>query len=293
MARKEDIIVGRRLKTSYITTVVSISLVLFVLGLLGLVILYTRAISDHVKENITLSVILQENAAQKDIERMRENITNMPAVNTMNYVSREEAAEQMKQDLGEDFVAFLGYNPLHPILEVGLKAGYANTDSMAIIETRLLKNPIVTEVDYQKDLVHLVNENVQKIGVVLGVFSLLLMLIAFALINNTIRLSVFSRRFLIKSMQLVGATQSFIRRPFVVKGILQGIIGALLAIVLLIFTLYTAQQQIPELVVFQDVRMLVQLFALVIFLGIIISWISTHFAVRKYLKIKTDNLYFY
>lgn len=293
MARKEEIIVGRRLKTSYISTVVSITLVLFVLGLLGLVIMHAHKISDHVKENIGISVILHENASAADISHLQKTLDIMPGVNSTEFISGEQAARQLVADLGEDFVAFLGYNPLNPIIEVRFKAGYANADSLAVFEAGLLKNRVVREVDYQKDLVHLVNENVRKISLVLLMFSSLLMVIAFALINNTIRLSVFSKRFLIKSMQLVGATQGFIRQPFVIKGIIQGIIGATLAIALLIFSLYTAQKHIPELVAFQDVKMLFSLFLLVIFLGIVISWISTHFAVKKYLKIKTDNLYFY
>ena len=293
MARKEDIIVGRRLKTSYISTVVSITLVLFVLGLLGLIIMHARKLSDHVKENIAISVILLDNASPADINHLQKTLDVMPSVNTTEYISQEKAAEQLMADLGEDFVAFLGYNPLHPTLEVRLRAEYANPDSLVIFEKELLGNRIVKEVDYQKDLVHLVNENVGKIGFVLLIFSGLLMVIAFALINNTIRLSVFSKRFLIKSMQLVGATQSFIRKPFVIKGIVQGIIGATIAIGLLILSLYTAQRQIPELAAFQDMEMLFSLFVLVILLGIVISWVSTYFAVRKYLKIKTDYLYFY
>lgn len=293
MARKEEIIVGRRLKTSYISTVISIALVLFVLGLLGLVILHARKISDHVKENISISVILQDNASDADATHLQKTLDSMAGVNSTEFIPKEIAAEKLMAELGEDFVAFLGYNPLNPTIEVTLRSGYANTDSLALFEKSLLTNRLVKEVDYQKDLVHLVNENVRKIGFVLLLFSILLMVIAFALINNTIRLSVFSKRFLIKSMQLVGATQPFIRKPFVLKGIIQGIIGATIAIGLLIFSLFTAQNHIPELIAFQDVQMLFSLFVFVIFLGIIISWISTHFAVKKYLRIKTDNLYLY
>lgn len=293
MARQEDIIVGRRLKSSYISTVVSITLVLYVLGLLGLIVLHAKIISDYLQENIGFSVILTDNVRQAEISVLQNNLDAKPAVKTTKFISKEEAAEELTDEIGEDFVEFLGYNPLFPSVDVRLRAGYTHPDTIKVFEKQLMENRVVKEVYYQKSLVHLINENIKRIGAVLLLFSVLLTIIAFALINNTIRLSVFSKRFLIKSMQLVGATQSFIRKPFVIKGIFQGIIGAIIAIGLLIFTLYTAQRQIPELQAFQDINLLFFLFAIVILLGIIISWISTFFAVKKYLKIKTDNLYFY
>lgn len=293
MAKKEEAIIGRRLRTSYISTVVSITLVLFVLGLLGLVMLHARKLSDHVKENLGFSVILHDNARPAEISHLQKTLDVMPAVKSTEYVSSDMAAETLMEELGEDFVEFLGYNPLFPSIEVRLVASYANPDSLVLFEDEVMKNRIVREVHYQKDLVSSVNDNVEKIGLGLLVFSLLLLAIAFTLINNTIRLSVFSKRFLIKSMQLVGATQSFIRKPFVIKGVVQGLIGASLAILLLLGVLYAGQHQIPELITFQDSRMLLSLFVMVILLGILISWISTHMAVKKYLRIKTDYLYLY
>ncbi len=293
MARQEDKIIGRRLKSSYISTVVSITLVLFVFGLLGLVILHARKLSEHIRESIAVSVFIDERAGSTEIDRLQTALNKMPAVNETRFVSREEAAEDLMQELGEDFVDFLGYNPLSASIIIGLKATYANPDSLQLFEEDLKKYPMITDVDYQQSLVHLVNENVRRIGYGLLVFSLLLLIIAFALINNTIRLSVFSKRFLIKSMQLVGATQSFIRRPFILRGVMQGIVGAAITILLLVATLYAGHQQIPELIMFYDTRMLLILFAGVFLLGIIISFIATFFAVRKYLKIKTDFLYYY
>lgn len=293
MAKKEEAIIGRRLRTSYISTVVSITLVLFVLGLLGLVMLHARKLSDHVKENLGFSVILHDNARPAEISHLQKTLDVMPAVKSTEYVSSDMAAETLMEELGEDFVEFLGYNPLFPSIEVRLVASYANPDSLVLFEDEVMKNRIVREVHYQKDLVSSVNDNVEKIGLGLLVFGLLLLAIAFTLINNTIRLSVFSKRFLIKSMQLVGATQSFIRKPFVIKGVVQGLIGASLAILLLLGVLYAGQHQIPELITFQDSRMLLSLFVMVILLGILISWISTHMAVKKYLRIKTDYLYLY
>ncbi|MBW6479121.1 MAG: permease-like cell division protein FtsX [Bacteroidales bacterium] len=293
MARPEEIVIGRRLKTSYISTVVSITLVLYVLGLLGLIVMHARKLSEHVKENIGFSIVIMDNARNAEISQLQKNLEILPAVKSTEFISSDKAAEDLMAELGEDFVEFLGYNPLFPSIEVKLHAAWANPDSLSVFESEVLKSRIVKEVDYQKNLVHIVNENVRKIGIFLFLFGVLLLVIAFSLINNTIRLSVFSKRFLIKSMQLVGATQSFIRKPFVIKGIIQGIIGAAISIALLLLSLYAAQKSIPELINFQDIEMLFTMFALVIFLGIIVSWISTHFAVKKYLHIKTDNLYLY
>ncbi len=293
MARQEEIVLGRRLKTSYISTVVSITLVLYVLGLLGLIIMHTRKLSEHVKENIGFSIIIMDNARSSEITHLQKSLDLYPAVKSTEFISREKAAEELIEELGEDFVEFLGYNPLFPSIEVRLHAAWANPDSLEVFESEVQKSRIVKEVDYQKNLVHIVNENVRKVGVFLLLFGALLLVIAFTLINNTIRLSVFSKRFLIKSMQLVGATQAFIRKPFVIKGIVQGIVGATLSIALLLASLWAAQKSIPELIDFQDIEMLFTMFVLVIILGIVVSWISTYFAVKKYLKIKTDNLYLY
>ncbi len=293
MARPEEIVIGRRLKTSYISTVVSITLVLYVLGLLGLIVMHARKLSEHVKENIGFSIVITDNARNAEISQLQKTLEILPAVKSTEFISSDKAAEDLMAELGEDFVGFLGYNPLFPSIEVKLHAAWANPDSLSVFESEVLKSRIVREVDYQKNLVHIVNENVRRIGIFLFLFGALLLVIAFSLINNTIRLSVFSKRFLIKSMQLVGATQSFIRKPFVIKGIVQGIIGAAISIALLLLSLYAAQKSIPELINFQDIEMLFTMFALVIFLGIIVSWISTHFAVKKYLHIKTDHLYLY
>lgn len=293
MARQEDKIVGRRLKTSIISAIVSITLVLYVLGLLGLTILHAKKLSEHVKENIGFSVIMHDNAKPAEISFLQKYIDGLPGSKSTEFISKDKAAEDLTKDLGEDFVEFLGYNPLFPSIEVRFQAAYAHPDSLSSFSTLIEKERIVKEVYYQKPLVEQVNDNVTKIGLILVIFSALLLIIAFALINNTIRLSVFSKRFLIKSMQLVGATQSFIRKPFIIKSVSQGIIGSFIAIALLFATLIAAQKQIPELLEFQDVNMLMILFVMVIFLGIIISWISTFFAVRKYLNIKSDNLYLY
>lgn len=282
----------RKLVGSSITTVVSLSLVLFMLGLLGIIILNTNKLSDNLKENIGIQIILNENAKEVDIQYLTKTLDASDYVKSTEFITKEDAAKRLQEDLGEDFVDFLGFNPLLSSINVHLNAAYANTDSLSLIEKKLLESKLVKEVVYQKSLVSMINENVKKISLVILIFSGLLMLIALALINNTIRLSIYSKRFIIKTMQLVGATQSFVRRPFVLKGIKHGVYGATIAILMLIGVLYFAQKQLPELVELQDETMLATLFGLVIVLGIIISWISTSLAVRKYLRLKADDLYY-
>lgn len=282
----------RKLAGSSITTVVSLSLVLFMLGLLGIIILNTRKLSDNFKENIGIQLVLSDNANELDIKHLIETLDASDYVKSTQLVSKEEAAKKLQQDLGEDFIDFLGFNPLSASISVRLKAGYANSDSLNWIEKELMDTKMVKEVIYQKSLVNTINENVKTISIGVLMISSLLMVIALALINNTIRLSIYSKRFIIKTMQLVGASQGFIRRPFVLKGIKHGFYGATIAILLLIGFLYFIQKQLPELAELQDINMLASLFGLVILLGIIISWISTSLAVRKYLRLKSDEMHY-
>jgi len=281
----------RRLISSYFTTIISISLVLFMLGILGLILLNTQQISNHVKENIGFSIILKGEIKDVDINQIKKTLDAETYVKATHFIHPDSAAADLKRDLGEDFISFLGYNPLLPSIDVKLNADYANTDSLNIIEADLLNNPNIKEVIYQKDLVSLVNQNVKKISFYMLAFSGLLLIIATALINNTIRLSIYSKRFLIKTMQLVGARHSFIRRPFVLQGIGNGIVSAFIAISLIIVVLYYFQQQYPELIDFRNFELYGALFLIMIVLGILISWISTNLAVRKYLRIQTGDLY--
>ncbi len=274
------------------TTLVSITLVLFMLGLLGLTVLHARKLSDYVKENIGFRVYMKSTVREAGIMQLQKILDATEYVKSTEYITPEQAAEELSRDLGEDFIDFLGYNPLPPAIDLRLKASYANVDSLEMIETELMKNEDVKEVFYVKSLVHLINNNIRKISILLLGFSGLLLIIAIALINNTIRLSVYSKRFIIRSMQLVGATQSFIRRPFIFKGIAQGFYSALITLLLLTGILYWLRNEYPELMELQDLELLLALYGLVILLGIIISWSSTYFAVRKYLRIKGDNLYY-
>ncbi|TXB64321.1 FtsX-like permease family protein [Vicingus serpentipes] len=282
---------ARRLRTNYLTTIISISLVLFMLGILGLIILNAQQISNHVKENIGFSIILKDGIKDVDINQIQKSLDAESFVKTTHYIHPDTAAAQLQKELGEDFIDFLGFNPLLPSIDVKLNADYANTDSLTVIEASLLQNAKIKEVFYQKDLVSLINENVKKISFYLLGFSGLLLIIAVALINNTIRLSIYSKRFVIKTMQLVGAKHSFIRRPFVLAGIGNGIASAFLAIGLIVTFLYYLQKQMPELIDFKNIELYGALFLVMVILGIILSWISTNLAVRKYLRMDSGNLY--
>lgn len=291
MSKQDEKHTKRRLKSSYITTIISISLVLFMLGLVGIVMLHGQKLSVMIRENIGLSVIIKNNVQERAIHDFINNLDRQPYVKETEYITREQAAQDLKESLGEDFISFIGYNPLLPSIEVKLNAPWTNIDSMLLIEKRLIANNIVEEVLYQKSLVNLVNENIRRISLVLLAFSLLLLLIAIALINNTIRLSVYSKRFIIRSMQLVGATQGFIRKPFIIQGLYHGIYSAIIAMILLAVTIYFSRREMPELATLQDTDMMLVLSGIVIILGIIISVISTYFAVGKYLRSSLDELY--
>ena len=292
MARQEEKYYRKRLQSSYITTVVSITLVLFMLGLLGLIILHSKKLSDYVKENIGFSVIMKDKIKEAGIIKLQKILDATEYVKSTKYITKEEAAKEFTEELGEDFISFLGYNPLLPTIEVRFKAEYANNDSLTIIKEKILANNNVKEVFYQESLVDVVNKNVRKIGIIILGFSALLLIIAIALINNTIRLSVYSKRFIIRSMQLVGATRRFISKPFILMGIVHGIVGAFIAIILLSGIIYISQRELPELINLQDIDMFLSLFGIVILLGVLISWLSNYFAVRKYIRIKTDHLYY-
>jgi cell division transport system permease protein len=282
----------RKLRSSYVTTVISISLVLFLLGIIGLLFLNARRLSVYVKENLGFTVMVNENSREAEVQRLQKTLNASSYVREATYVSQDEAADLLREELGEDFVDFLGYNPLLSSIEVKVFAEYANPDSMAVIEKEVLNFPQVNEVYYQKNLLHAVHDNIEKISIVLGGFAILLMVIAIALINNTIRLSVYSRRFLIKTMQLVGATRGFIRRPFLVTGILNGLAGATIAIILLSGLIYGLTNEFEGMIGFANIKLIGLLFAIVIALGILITLISTFFAVNRYLRMNADDLYY-
>jgi len=281
----------RKTKSVYVSTVISIALVLLVTGMLGLLLVHAKNLSKYVKENIVLNVIVNDGTSEGDVLSLQKDLEKDPYVLRTEYISKELAAKNLKEDLGEDFVQYLGHNPLLLSLDVYMKENYANTDSIKTFIEKISKNNKIKEVVYQESLIDMVNKNVRIIGMIVLAFAVILLIIAVALINNTIRLAIYSQRFLIKSMQLIGATKNFIRKPFITYGIIHGLLGSLIAILLLILTLKFAQQQIPELVFLRNWFEFAVIFLGVILIGILISGLSTYFAVTKYLKAQSNDLY--
>jgi cell division transport system permease protein len=280
-----------RLRSSYLTLVVSISLVLFLLGVLGMVIINARGLSDYFRESLSFSVMLNEEAKEADIRMLQKDLDAKPFVKLTEYISKDEAAKKLKEDMGEDFVNFLGYNPLPPTIDVYLFAGYTSPDSVARIEKYIMEYPFVKEVYYQESLLYLINENMRKISVFILIISSFLLLIALTIINNTIRLSVYSKRFLIRTMQLVGANRAFIRRPFLLRSALHGLIAGLIAMILLLGLIYMVEKEFFLMMTLHSIYVLLLLAASIIITGIVISVVSAFFSVNRYLSISEDKLY--
>lgn len=283
----------RRVAGSYLMSMMSITLVLFLLGVFALLMMHAQKLSNHLKENIGFEVVMNSNVKEANILRLQKQLDAMPAVKSTEYITKDEAIHRLSSDLGEDFLQWLGNeeNPLLPSINVRFNAAYANNDSIALIETRLLKNPDIKEIYYQKSMVDLVNQNVRRIGIGLLVASALLLLIAIALIRYTLRLSIYAKRFLVRSMLLVGATASYIRKPFIKSGVSQGFFGALLADLLLALALYGLSIRLPELTLIQDYRIIIGIFGGILILGMLLGGLSTRSALRKYLNADVDRLY--
>ena len=292
MKNKETGYSKTRLRSSYLTLVISVSLVLFLLGVLGLVLINARELSDYLRESISFSIWLDDVAKEPDIRMLQKDLDAKPYVKSTEYVSKDAAAVKMKNELGEDFISFLGDNPLPPSIDVYLYAGYTNPDSVAKIEKYVREYPFVKEVRYSESLLILINENVKKISLFLLIISTFLFLIALTIINNTIRLSIYSRRFLIRTMQLVGATRAFIRKPFLIQSAIHGLLAALVAMSLLMGLLYLIEKEFFLMFSFESTYLLILLGVSIIVTGVLINIISTFFSVNKYLSISEDKLYY-
>ena len=282
---------NRRILSSSASVVISLSLVLFVIGLLGLVLINAQRLSNYVKENIGFTIMLKEGVNEIEIMNFQKTLDAADFAKSSTFVSKEQATKDLQNDLGEDFVSFLGYSPLLASFDVKLNASYANTDSLAFIKAELNNYPLVHTIFYQENLIDKLNSNVNRLSFFLFSFCLLLFVIAFALINNTIRLSVYSKRFLIRTMKLVGATNSFIQRPFLIKGIYQGIYSSIFAIFMLIGSIQLIQSETASILNITDLKIIGLIFIIIFIFGFFLSWISTFFAVRKFIKQNESELY--
>ena len=292
MGRNESNVLNRRLLRSYFSTIISISLVLFFIGMAGLLVLNARSVSNYFKENITVSVVLSVEASEDDASQLSEQISGYPFYRDSRIISKEEGVEQMKQMLGEDFLDVFEVNPIPVSLELQVAADYISTDSLARVEYVLSQYPVVEDVVYQQSMVELLNSNLERIGYVIGCFTLLLMFVSTVLINNTVRLNIYAKRFVIHTMRLVGATKFFISRPFLGQAFFQGLIAGLIANVYLLVTLYIIRNEFNQLFTLLEPSALGLLIALVVALGVLICVVSTGFVVRSMISLNKDELYY-
>lgn len=282
---------NKRVAGSYFVSTLSIALVLVVVGILVFILLNARSISNHVKQNIGFSIIVKENVNEVEIQKMQKILDTKPFVASSVFISKTEAAKAFKEELGEDFEQVLGYNPLLPSVEIKLNPDYANNDSLTVIEKKLLTNEAIQEVSYQKSLVHMVNENVRRISFILLLAGAALVLISFTLIRNTIHLSVYSQRFLIKTMQLVGAKPFFICKPFIRNGVWFGFFGSMFANIILLTGIYFLQQEIGGVVDLMNKELIIYMVTFVMVSGIVLSFISSWMSVTRYLNKDMNDLY--
>ena len=291
MSSSYDKFQKRRLISSYFSVVLSVFLVLFLLGMLGLFIINSKKLADDFRENIAMTVFFKNEANDTIIKSFDAELKKAPFAKTFEYVSKDAAAKQHTDIIGEDFVTFLGENPLQNSFDIHLKADYVYRDSIAKVESQLRKNPMISDIVYDKQLVNLVNDNIKKVSMWILIISGFFTIIAVLLINSSLRLSIHSNRFIIKTMQMVGATKAFIRKPFVLRSVRLGMIGAGLAIIALIGVLIYLESNFPDLGLLDD-QLLIALVLIAVFaLGVLITWVSTYFATQRFLNLRTDDLY--
>ena len=292
MKKREKNIVYRRLIQSYLSSVISISMVLLLAGLTGLMGVNAKSVSDYFRENIKLSVIFEEIAPDDATLLVFEQLKEKEYIKEMEYVSREKGTEEMKEILGEDFLELFEVNPIPVSIDIFLKSDYINTDSLSYVEQELSSMNMVKEVVYQESLVTIINDNMEKAGYVAGILMLLLVFISFVLINNTVRLNLYAKRFVIYTMKLVGARRSFIRRPLIIKGIWQGLVSGLISDILLGGLIYMLISDLTELFEILDKKMVFAVFAAVPVAGILLCVISTYFISNRLISMSGDDIYY-
>ena len=282
---------SRKGKSAYFVPTISISLVLIVVGMLVFILLNARAISDHVKRNIGFAVIVKDNTNEAEIKRVQKILDTQPYVYASKYITKEQAAKSFKKEMGEDFERILGANPLLPSIEIKLNPAYANNDSLAMIEKGLARFDIIHEVYYQKSMIESINENIRRITIIFLIVGAVLVLISFTLIRNMIHLAVYSQRLLIKTMQLVGATPFFICKPFVYGSMWRGFFGALIANLVLLGAIFFVQENVGNVINIMRQDVILLMVGFVILSGVVLSFFSAWFSVRRYLRRDLNDLY--
>ncbi len=292
MSAKFDSYQKRRLQSSYISVVISIALVLFMVGVLSLIVLKSTKVANYVKEKVAITLFIKDNVTQKQIKTFRESLLEEKFTRKAIYTSKAQAAKKFSEEIGEDFLEFLGENPLKNGIDIYLKADYVTPEKVAELETRFSKNAFVADISYDKPLINLLTKNIKRISFWLLVLSSFFAVVAMILINSSIRLSIYAKRFNIKTMQMVGATKGFIRKPFIYRSVKLGMFGAFIALMGLAVVVYYLDKYLPSLSFLQDYLTLGYIAGIVILSSFIITWISTFFATQRFLNLRTDELYY-
>lgn len=291
MASNFDKFQKRRVITSYFSVVLSVFLVLFLLGLLGLFVINSKRLSDNFKEDIPMTVFFKNDATDSVFAAFDAEMKTAQFAKDYKFVSKEDAAKEHEKVFGENFMQFLGANPLQNSYDIHLKAEYVTNPGFSQVENKLRQNPMVADIVYDKQLITLVNDNVRQISMWILIISGVFAFISVLLINSSMRLSIYANRFIIKTMQMVGATKSFIRKPFIRRSIILGLIGAVLAVAALVGLLFYINVNYPTMEIFKDIELTIGVLLIVLLLGILITWVSTFFATTRFLNLRTDDLY--
>lgn len=291
MATGESGLIRRRLVGAWLSTVISISLVLLLVGMVGLLLINAGSVSDYLKENMQISVLFRQEVGEDEAMEYLSDLDAKPFIKNSVFVSREQGSKEMSELLGEDFLSVFEAAPIPVSVEVTLKADYVSSDSLEVVKNEILKSPLVDEVVYQQSLVDKLNTNLKKVSLVLGVLIALLLFISFVLINNTVRLNVYSRRFTIHTMKLVGATKSFIRAPFLAQAVFQGLFSALIATSMLVGILFYVRSEFSQLFEVFRLDLLLTVIGVVVLSGVVICTVSTYFVVGHLVSLSKDELY--
>lgn len=292
MVKSETKSIRRGIRNSYLSSIVSVTLVLFLLGAMGLIMLNAKQLSDNIRETVGLNIFLNESLTDAEVVQFNNQLKAKPYVLGTKLTTRSEAAQQFTKELGEDFVGFIGQNPLPASITVQLKAQYLVDANLKQVRAEIGQMPQVQEVVFQDNLVEAINANVKKVSLVIMVFAGLLLFVSLVLINNTIRLAVYARRHIINTMKLVGATSGFIRRPFLLRGVLHGLYAGLLSVLLLVGLSLVAKKEVGDVIYLNNIEWLLMLFGAIVGAGIVINFICTYFAVNKFLRLKSDEIHY-
>lgn len=292
MGKGENDIIGRRLVNSYLSSVISISLVLLLVGIASLLLVNARSVSDYFKENMQVSVMMKQNVSEDSARDFQKKLDRMRFIRSSEYISKEQGEREMAELLGDDFLSVFETSPIPVSIEVTLNADYVSADSLEMVKNEISRSPLVDEVVYQRSLVDTLNANLSRISVIIGIFIVLLLFISFVLINNTVRLNVYARRFTVHTMRLVGATKSFIRGPFLVQSVFQGLFSAFIAIIVLVAILFVIRKEFLQLFSVFRLELLLLVMGIVLASGVLICFVSTWLVVGKLVSLKKDELYY-